>query len=218
MKKIDKTKILSSKYKGWLDKLNRDKVKHPDNSSSTYYYDVVMNLLHCQKGVCAYTEMFLCNPSLLGEDKWENGRYKLKKLKKPECFGELDHFDPKLKKNKYWEWDNLFVIASKINKRKGKKEVDDILKPDSPGYDPMKLLEYNEKYHIFIPHTGIKNKTKRKRIQRMIEVLHLNFDLVCRERRRFLKEVFKSRDIGQPIEPDRFFTAYQMAGVAREKG
>ena len=73
MRKIDKTKILSVHYKKWVDKLSRDKVKHPQRSS--HYDDVVMNLLHCQKGVCAYTEMALCNPGLFDEDKWKKGRY-----------------------------------------------------------------------------------------------------------------------------------------------
>lgn len=213
MRKIDKTEILSSRYKEWVDKLDRDNVNHPDESR-TYYYDVVMNLLRCQKGVCAYTEMFLCNPDLLKEDKWKNGKYR---LKNPECFGELDHFDPKLKKEKYWKWENLFVIASKINKRKGAEEVDDILKPDSPGYDPIELLEYNEMFHVFIPHMGIEDKAIRARIQQMIDVLHLNYDVVSRERRRFLKEAFKAVETGESIEIDRFFTAYQMASNARDK-
>jgi hypothetical protein len=111
----------------------------------------------------------------------------------------------------------LFVVLERINRKKGTKEVDYILKPDSPDYDPMKLLEYNEKYHIFIPHTGIKDKTIRERIQRMIDVLHINYDFVCRERRRFLKEVCKSREMDQPVEIDRFFTAYQMAAAAKEE-
>ena len=132
--------------------------------------------------------MALCDPGLLNEDKWENGRYKYKKHEKPQCLGDLEHFDPKLKKNRYWEWENLFVILERINRRKGAKEVDHILKPDSPDYDPLELLEYNEKYHIFVPHTGIEDEAIRKRIQRMIEVLHINYDFVCRERRRFLKE------------------------------
>jgi hypothetical protein len=213
MRKIDKTKILSSKYKTWLDKLNRDQVKHPEGGS-TYYDDVVMNLLHCQIGVCAYTEMSLCNPELLNENNWKNGRYT---QRRPEAIGELDHFDHKLKKDQYWEWENLFVVLERINRRKGAKEVDDILKPDLSTYDPIKLLEYNERYHIFIPHTGIEDETVRERIQRMIEVLHVNYDFVCRERRRFLKEVFKSREIDEPIEIDRFFTAYRMVEAERKK-
>ncbi len=72
MRKIDKSKILSTAYKKWVDKLNKDNIKHP-HSREPYYYDVVMNLLHCQKGVCAYTEMFLCNSELLTKDNWVDG-------------------------------------------------------------------------------------------------------------------------------------------------
>ncbi|MCK4763794.1 MAG: hypothetical protein KAW12_16450 [Candidatus Aminicenantes bacterium] len=213
MRKIDKSKILSTEYKKWADKLDRDKAEHPHDSRS-YYYDVFMNLLHCQKGVCAYTEMFLCNPALLEENNWKKGGY-IKE--KPECLGELEHFDPALKRDRYWQWGNLFVIASKINKRKGRKEVDDILKPDAPHYNPFELLEYNEKYHIFIPHTGIEDEEKRERIRRMIEVLHLNFDFVRRERRKFLKGISRLEDFQQPEEVDRFFTAYEMTvSVTRE--
>lgn len=212
MRKIDKTKILSVKYKKWVDQLNHDEVKHPQHRY--YYTDVVMNLLHCQKGVCAYTEMPLCHLELWSADNWKNGRYA---HKRPQAIGELDHFNPQLKKNKYWEWQNLFVVLEKINKRKGTQEVDDILKPDSDQYDPAALLEYNEKSHIFIPHTGIENEVIRERIQRMIDVLHINFGFVRRERGRFLKEVFKSREMDREVKIDRFFTAYQMAVTAKEK-
>jgi hypothetical protein len=214
MRKIDKTKILSTKYKQWVDKLNRDKVKHPQNSNKAYYCDVVMNLLHCQKGVCAYTEMRVCDPGLLNDNNWENGRYKLTNSGQ---FGELEHFDPNLKKDKFWEWENLFVAASKINKRKGTKEVDYILKPDSPEYDPMVLLEYDIEQNLFIPHKRIKEKTTRDRIQHMIDVLQLNWDGVHRERKRFLKKVFEFQDFEQPIEIDQFFTAYEMASSARKE-
>jgi hypothetical protein len=191
-------------------------MKHPE--SRIYYDDVVMNLLHCQKGVCAYTEMVLCDIELLSEDKWKNGRYKLKKSERPQCLGDLEHFDPKLKEDKFWEWENLFVVLEKINRIKGKKEVDDILKPDSPGYDPMVLLEYDEIYHVFYPHPDIEDEKLIERIERMIKVLQLNFDFICQERRKFLKKAFELREIGRPIEIDRFFTAYQMAAAAKEEG
>lgn len=60
MQKIDKNydEILSTKYKTWVDNLEKNKKKHPE--SRTYYDDVVMDLYRCQKGVCAYTEMFIC--------------------------------------------------------------------------------------------------------------------------------------------------------------
>lgn len=213
MRKIDKTKILSTQYRQWLDKLNDDQVKHP--GSRIYYYDVVMNLLYCQKGVCAYTEIALCNPGLLSEDRWENGRYT---LEKPEPFGELEHFNPQLKKDKYWEWDNLFVIAERINKRKGAREVDDILKPDLPGYDPMVLLGYDVEAHVFYPHPGIEDESLKKRIEGMISVLQLNYDFVRRERRKFLNKVFEFDEVGFPTEIDRFFTAYEMTLAAAKEG
>lgn len=215
MRKINKSKnkILSTIYKDWVDKFNHDNVKHPQKNN-TYYYDVVMNLLYCQKGVCAYTEMFLCDSRFWKKNNWENGRYK---YQKPEFFGELEHFDHKLKADKYWDWDNLFVVLEKVNRKKWTQEVDEILKPDLPGYDPMLYLEYNEKYDVFIPNAGIKDEIIKKRIQYMLDVLQINFDPVRRERHRFLKEVLKSQFMNEPIKIDRFFTAYQMVMNARKK-
>jgi hypothetical protein len=215
MRKIDKSKILSTEYKMWMDvELNEKNKKHPTNSRHKYRQDVIMNLLHCQRGVCAYTERFLCDPEDFSEDKWEKGRYNSKKRK---YYGELEHFNPVLKKNKYWEWGNLFVISGTINRVKNKKEVDYILKPDSPEYDPFSLLEYNEKKHIFVPHTDIKDETIRERIRRMIDVLHLNFTPVHRERRRFFKLVAKSKEHAQPVEIYQFFTAHKMAETTRKE-
>ena len=195
-----------------MGELNHSKEKHPH--SRKYYFDVVMNLLHCQDGVCAYTEEFLCNPKLLSEDKWANGRYK---IKKPRRYGQLDHFNPKLKEDKCWEWDNLFVIHSDINRDKWAKEVDDILKPDSPEYDPWKLLEYDESLNVFFPHSGLDDESVRERISRMIEVLQLNHDTVRCKREIFLIEVFERRELGREIKIHQFFTAYQMALTAKEK-
>jgi hypothetical protein len=153
MRKIDKSKILSTKYKEWVEKLDKEQKKHPvPKTKDRYFYDVVMNLLHCQKGVCAYTERFLCKAELLTEDKWENGRYA---RKKPKRFGHLEHFNPNLKDEKGYEWDNLFVACSDVNVLKGEEDVDDILKPDSPDYDPMELLDYDIDTHFFVANTGI---------------------------------------------------------------
>jgi hypothetical protein len=213
MRKIDKTKILASQYKKWLDRLNRDKIKHP-TQDRTYYNDVMMNLLHCQKGVCAYTEMIICNPELLKEENWENGKYKSKKVDR---LGSLDHFDPRLKKDKYWEWDNLFAISLDINVKKGTKEVDDILKPDSPRYNPFKLLEYNAITHLFGPHRGIEDRDLRERIKRMIKVLQLNHNTVCYHRKTFFYRIAWNGNVNKQTEIDRFFTAYQMVTAARKE-
>ncbi|MCU0289599.1 MAG: hypothetical protein MUF15_24800 [Acidobacteria bacterium] len=212
MRKIDKTRIISTQYKNWLDQLNHDNVKHPSQSDK-YYDDVLMSLLHCQKGVCAYTEMIICNPALLSEDKWENGRYKCKS----ERFGSLEHFDPKLKEDKYWDWDNLFVVSLDINVKKGDKEVDDILKPDTPQYDPFKLLEYNEQTHLFVPHRDIEDNTLRERIKKMIKVLHINHDTVCYKRKTFFYQITWQNNVDRSIIIDRFFTAYHMVMEAKQK-
>jgi hypothetical protein len=213
MRKIDKTKILSTQYKKWVDRLNRDKVKHPEQNR-TYYNDVMMNLLHCQKGVCAYTEMIICNPELLDDGNWKNGRYKSKKVDR---LGSLDHFDPRLKKDKYWEWDNLFVISLDINVKKGAKGVDDILKPDSPQYDPFKLLEYNAITNLFGPHRDIEDRDLRERIKRMIKVLQLNHNTVCYHRKTFFYRIAWNGNVNKQPEIDRFFTAYQMVTVAKKE-
>ena len=52
----------------------------------------------------------------------------------------------------------------------------------------------------------------------MIKVLQLNHGTVQYEREKFLEKVFKYRELGQSIEIDRFFTAYEMAASARKEG
>lgn len=206
MRKIDKTKLLSTKYKEWVDALDKKEEKHP-GKNYRYRKDVVMNLLHCQKGVCAYTEMFLCNPEFIKEDKWDDGGYR---PAKPEYLGELEHFDPNLKNDTFWDWDNLFVVHSDVNRKKWAREVDDILKPDLPAYDPFALLKYDADLNVFYPHTEIKDKTITERVRYMIDILQLNYDPVRCERKKFLKKVFELRAFDQPVEIDRFFTAYEM--------
>ncbi len=148
MKKIDKTKILSTEYKSWLDTINSENKKHSE--SSKYFIDVKMNLLHCQKGVCAYTEMRLCNPSILTEENWLNGRYNNKKVK---IIGDLDHFDPKLKKEKHWNWNNLFMTFHEVNNIKGQKNITNFIefKPDNLNYSPENIFDYDIITHKFIP-------------------------------------------------------------------
>ncbi len=211
MRRIDKRKILSSIYKKWLDKLNSDKKKHP-RYSNTYYTDVVANLLHCQKGVCAYTEMIVCNPEQVKENHWNGGRYIAKKIAK---LGDLEHFEPRLKEDRFWEWDNLFVIHPTINVIKRDNDVDDILKPDSPGYNPFELLEYNERTHHFKHHPGIEDEDVKKRIKQMLKVLQVNHDTVCYERETYLNRMAMNRMLEQDIKPDRFFTACEMVEKKR---
>jgi len=259
MRRIDKSKgkILSTEYKKKVDKLDNAGEKHPGKSWE-YYIDVVMNLLYCQEGVCAYTEMFLCRPELLKKEKWQNGRYNNNKIsvdengnlvqlesksRKVGKFGSLDHFNPDLKTYKYWDWDNLFVVHSDINTWKQDEPVDYILKPDSPGYNPHKLLAYIEKIessdndrktkiddlnifknklgyiietHYFVAHPD-RSEEERKRINKMIEVLGLNHDTVCYERETFLNIVREKEFVEERMKVDRFFTAYEMVKSAKKQ-
>ena len=174
MRKIDKTKILSTE-KAWEEQFELNNQNHPeyDSSKNKFYYDVVMNLLNVQVGLCAFTEMRLCSDEVINENNWKEGKYS---INKPEFKGQLDHFNPNLKPTKAWLWDNLFVIDTDINtKVKGKQDIDDILKPDTDSYKESELFEYDCKEHIFIANTEL-NRENQDRINEMIFKLGINYD------------------------------------------
>ena len=174
MRKIDKSTNFSTKYKEWLDKIEKEGNDHPKYKSSSFrfYNDVKFDLLRCQKGLCAYTEMRLCSPEVLKENYWENGKYKFEKGVTKSA-GQLEHFDSSLKKKKAWLWNNLFVGDSDANRDKSTANVDKILKPDEPDYDPHKLLEFDFEKMVYIPNTERKPK-EQNRIKTMIEILGIN--------------------------------------------
>ncbi|RYU97088.1 hypothetical protein [Emticicia agri] len=210
MQKIDKSydSIFSTKYKEWVDNLEKKNKKHPD--SRTYYDDIVMELHRCQKGVCAYTEIPICIPELYQQENWQDGKYDIssKEYKRTDHFGELEHFNPDLKENQYWLWDNLFMIHSTINSRKSDKTVITYLKPDLTDYSPEKYFEYDDVTHRFVPNTDIEDETQIKEIQYMIdEVLYLNHGVVRKERENFIKEILQKIKFNQTYIVDRFFTA-----------
>ncbi|HEY8896239.1 MAG TPA: hypothetical protein VIM79_15535 [Niastella sp.] len=212
MQRIDKKvdKIVSAKYKAWVEKLEAEAKEHP-HSYRYYYDDVAMNLYKCQKGVCAYTEMFICVPELYVEKNWVNGRHKIQSdsaFKRNDHFGELEHFDPLLKKDKYWLWSNLFMIHSSVNSIKRDNPVVQYLKPDLDDYSPEKYFDYDEITHRFIPGVDIENEQIRNEIQIMIDqVLCLNHGVVQKERRDFVNLIKQRIQNNQPYVVDRFFTA-----------
>lgn len=186
----------------------------PYNSSNNkYYYDVVMNLLHCQRGVCAYTEIILCDENYYHLECWQNGKYQ---ISKPAFIGALDHFDPSLKKDKGWLWENLFIVQKDINdKYKRNKPVDDILKPDSTSYNPSTLLEYDEQLHIFIANTDL-DESLQKRINDMIDTLGINHPSITKIRKNHLRQIIAKIQNGignwsqEESENEQFFTAFEM--------
>ena len=191
MLKIDKTIMYSKEYEKWLSELETDGKPHPDYDKAyrKYYNDVKLELLRCQGGLCAYTEMKLCGTESFLPDQWKNGRCRTKK--KIEAFGELDHFDPTLKKEKGWLWANLFVVSGHINKTvKGDKSVDYILKPDADGYALLDKMLFDVDSNMFAPNP-LKTPTEKKRIQKMIETLGINYEPVRSIRDDFIKRLKK---------------------------
>ena len=141
-----------------------------------------MNLFHCQNGLCAYTERRLCPKEYYEVSKWKDGKYLSPPI--PQINGQLEHFDESLKSKKAdeqgrkdWLWDNFFMVHSDTNTKKGAKSVDVILKPDSPDYDPFKLLAYSPETHLYFAHPDLE-KSIQKRVNNMILILGINFGAV----------------------------------------
>ena len=211
MQKIDKNydTILSTKYKKWVDNLEDKNKKHPD--SRTYYDDIVMELYRCQKGVCAYTERFICPQSLFKSDNWIDGDYKITgEFKRNDHAGELEHFDHNLKDNQYWLWSNLFMIDPTINSRKSNRDIVYYLKPDSEDYSPEKYFDYDEETHRFIPNTDW-DEAKRIEIQHFIDnVFFLNHGVILINRKNFINELRIKIMNKSEYQFDQFFTATKM--------
>ena len=218
MQKIDKSNLLSTVYKNWEEKMGDTHTPY-NSSNNPFYYDVVMNLLHCQRGVCAYTEIFLCDDNFYDPAQWKDGKYQ---VAKPEFSGVLDHFDSKLKKKQGWSYDNFFVVQKDINdKHKGSQPVDAILKPDNPDYDPFKLLEYDSESHIFIANT-ILNESLQMRINKMLLTLGINLSWVVRKRKYHLRKIVEAVNFGNTWEQEnknshQFFTSFAMIRTEKER-
>jgi hypothetical protein len=233
MRKIDKTIILSTSYKAWLDTF-KTKKHILYRADYPYYNDVVMNLFYCQNGLCAYTEQQLCPKNYYQSINWidkeekyldEQTKKKIKIIRKifdkaifdaPKVFnGELDHFDASLKTEKGWDWDNFFMIDADTNNRKGTQAIDYRLKPDTENYDPFVVFDYSRDSHIFIVNTDfpLENEEERKRLQYIIDnVLGINFPNLIDKRRKELNKRMKKLELGIPFdetEENEFPTAFE---------
>lgn len=212
MQKLDKKdkSILSTKYKTWLDKLNASGEDH-DGAYRYYYNDIAYNLYSCQRGVCAYTEMYICTPALYRKENWIKGRYVVpdeKLCKKTDHLGQLEHFDSKDKVSNHWNWDNLFMVHASINSKKSGTIVYPFLKPDLDEYSPEKYFKYDEETHEFTPNPYIKNEEEIKQIQHMIDnVLFLNQGCVKRYRTNYINNIKFRKQHGQETVVEEFFTS-----------
>lgn len=210
MRKIDKSKILSTVYKKWEEALENNQEDHPQYESTyRFYIDVMMNLYHIQDGLCAYTEKnILASEYAYTADKWIAGRYK---SDKPKHYGELEHFDSDLKTKQAWLWDNLFMVLNKVNNEKRTTVTDPILKPDNPNYDPFELLDYDFDKHIFFANvkSGKLNQSEIDRINNMIDVLGINF--VKDWRKKYVSERIKALQFGLDPDPaEEYMTAFEI--------
>lgn len=209
MQKIDKSQILSSNYKTWHNGFGDI---HPayNSSNNEYYHDIKMSLLYCQKGLCAYTEEILCDEKYFNISNWNDVKYNtlLTQEQKNEIQGDLEHFDESLKPQKGWLWDNLFIAHVHVNRNiKKSKPIKNILKPDSPTYDPYKYLDFDYETGIFFPNTNLEQSEKDD-VAYMIEILGIN--CFFSQRKKQLQEWKDRIDVGLNVNPYRFITAWNM--------
>ena len=210
MRKIDKSKILSTVYKKWEEALENNQEDHPQyKSTHRFYTDVLMNLYHIQDGLCAYTEKkILASEYTFTKDNWVGGMYK---SIKPKHFGELEYFDSALKSTRAWLWDNLFMVMNKVNNEKRTNPTDPILKPDRPDYDPYELLDYDFEKQIFFANikSGKLNQSEIDRINNMIDILGLNF--VKDWRKPYVSKRIKALISGIEFDPiEEYMTAFEI--------
>jgi hypothetical protein len=176
MRKIDKSLILSTKYKAWVEDFKDNNHDEYNSSKNKYYNDIKMSLLYCQGGLCAYSEKRLCDSKYFGLEHWKDGKYKtkLEKSDKNKILGDLEHFDESLKKKQAWLWSNFFVVDKHINCIvKARNSVKNILKPDSEDYDPYRYLEFDLETGFFIPLYSLSNE-EQDDVEDMIDTLGLN--------------------------------------------
>ena len=210
MRKIDKTKILSENYKKYLESLKGKEHPKYNSSSNELYQDIKMSLLHCQNGLCAYTEKYLCDPKFIKSDNWDENKYTtvFTKFDKDSIKGDLEHFDESLKRKKAWLWDNLFIVDTHNNCRiKGTKPIKSILKPDSKDYDPYKYLEFDFETGVFSPLVTL-SKDEKEDVTYMIETLGLNCHYF--ERKEVLKNFIELQELGSNSQPKEYITAWNM--------
>jgi hypothetical protein len=215
MRKIDKQCHLSTAYKLWESKLTGDHPSYKHSTTKRLHYDsIVMQLLSNQDGLCAFTEERICpnNDNTYSDKNWKNGVYN---NPKPDISGDLEHFNSDLKEKKGWLWDNFLVVSSFINRKKGTKEVDAILKPDNVNYHASKMLNYNPTTHFFTPHTELTD-IEKERVQKMIDTLEINNGLIVDKRERFLNKIFLLSERGVDLEIDQFPTAYKMTRILKQ--
>jgi hypothetical protein len=214
MQPLDKTQVFAKPYKTWQDNLTATNTNHPayNSSKGEFYYDIIANLIWVQKGLCAYTEYRLQAFEKCAEKFWDNGKFQ-----KFDFAGELDHYDPTLKANQSWLWDNFFLIDADINSKKvkGNKQPNGILKPDKADFNPADFLEYEIATHLFIP-SRLLQPEEQYRVLHDIDTLGLNWQPIKERREEYLNEFLldvkykKITFVDAMNKLTQFFTAFRL--------
>jgi len=225
MRKIDKSKILATAFENDLKIFVAENGKHPhyekdDTFKRKHYTSVFFNLLACQKGLCVYTEALIASEDLLFDEFWENGIFK-KEIQTKTLDGDIEHFNPDLKENQGWEWSNLFLCSTHINRKiKGRNKVDDVFKPDNPNYEPTKYMTFNFKTQLFVPLPKIEDENKElfEKVKNMISSLGINSETIKSRRTEMLLRMktdiqnkLKTVQYVEKNELKEFFTAFEMS-------
>ena len=190
------------------------------SSKYKFYKDVFVNLLICQKGLCAYSEMaidFDYN-NYESQNLWNNGRFA---GNKPIIDADIEHFHPKSKCELKcdWDWNNLFLVSKHINQSiKRDKPVYDFMRPDNPEYDPVKYLTYDFRSQLFIPNPELDEQTYAQ-VDETINTLGINTSSTVNSRRKnmlyeFLLEIYYKKYTYDEIMNTKlkeFHTAYEMS-------
>ncbi len=202
MKKIEKSISFATEFQKWYETKGKNIEYH---STRKFYNDVLAQLLINQNGLCAYTE-----DELVTEEKILNLKQSFVEGKFTEFYYQhkhihIDHFNPDLNKTDGWNFDNLFAVLSYINHNKLADSVDNILKPDSNFYNPIELLEYDCKNHIFFAHSKLED-TIAESVDYMIDTLGMNYEKIKNDR----KEYIESHKLLGKQEVRKFTTAFEM--------
>lgn len=209
MKKIDKTVILSKNYEKWAANLGEEHPKY-DSSNNKYYNDIKMSLLHCQDGLCAYTEEQLCDKELIKPNNWTDEKYATSLDNRTNLInGDLEHFDESLKEKQAWLWSNLFFVQGDINRKvKCSQAIQEILKPDAPNYDPYHYLAFDYKYNIFVANPKL-TQQEQDDVECMIRTLGINANSF--KRQSLIKRLLKAFENEIEFEePNEYVTAWNM--------
>jgi len=195
--------------------------KYPKYSSSyKFSTDVFVNLLICQKGVCAYSEMGIDFDfeEKSNSERWKDGCYL---VEKPKIDADIEHYQSKANCEREcdWDWNNLFLVSKHINQSiKRDKPVYDFMRPDHPDYSPEKYLYYSFDTQMFVPHPDLDEQTY-KQVDETLTTLGINSSITVKSRRKtmligYLYDIYQDKysinEIKQ-LKLREFHTAFEMS-------